>query len=70
MTPETRFRILAFVTALGTSLLTGYAASQTVANKLASPDSFADIADQDARGIIDGFDSPAIRSTSIAENGS
>jgi hypothetical protein len=51
MTPETRFRILAFVTALGTSLLTGYAASQTVANKLASPDSFADIADQDARSI-------------------
>jgi hypothetical protein len=49
MTSETRFRMLALVTALGTSLLTGYAASQTVSNSLASPESFADIADQDAR---------------------
>ena len=49
MTSDTRFRMLALVTALGTSLLTGYAASQTVSNNLASPESFADIADQDAR---------------------
>jgi hypothetical protein len=49
MTSETRFRMLALVTALGTSLLTGYAASQTVSNNLASPESFADIADEDAR---------------------
>jgi hypothetical protein len=49
MIPETRFRILAFATALGASLLTGYAASQTTSNHLASPESFAAIADQDAR---------------------
>jgi hypothetical protein len=41
--------MLALVTMLGTSLLTGYAASQTLSNNLASPESFADIADQDAR---------------------
>jgi hypothetical protein len=41
--------MLALVTMLGTSQLTGYAASQTLSNNLASPDSFADIADQDAR---------------------
>jgi hypothetical protein len=49
MTSDTRFRMFALVTALGTSLLTGYAASQTLSNNLASPESFADIADQDAR---------------------
>jgi hypothetical protein len=49
MTPDARFRILAFVTALGTSLLTGYAASETVSNNLASPESFAGIASEDAR---------------------
>ena len=43
--------MLALVTALGTSLLTGYAASQTLSNNLASPESFADIADQDARSV-------------------
>ena len=51
MTSDTRFRMLALVTALGTSLLTGYAASQTLSNNLASPESFADIADQDARSV-------------------
>jgi hypothetical protein len=41
--------MLALVTALGTSMLTGYAASQTVSTNLAAPESFAGIADQHAR---------------------
>jgi hypothetical protein len=49
MISETQFRILAVVTALATSLLTGYAASQTTANTLASPESFAGITDESAR---------------------
>jgi hypothetical protein len=49
MTPETRSRILVSVTALGLSMLTGYAASQTASDMLASPDSFVSIADTDAR---------------------
>jgi hypothetical protein len=49
MTSETRSRILVSVTALGLSMLTGYAASQTASDMLASPDSFASIADTDAR---------------------
>jgi hypothetical protein len=49
MTPETRFRILASVAALGLSAMTSYAASQTASNTLASPESFAAIADTDAR---------------------
>ena len=49
MQPETRFQILVSVAALGLSLLTGYAASQTASNALASPESFASIADTDAR---------------------
>ncbi len=49
MTSDTRFRILVSVTALGLSMLTGYAASQTASDMLASPDSFASIADTDAR---------------------
>jgi len=49
MKAETRFRILASIAAIGSSLLTGYAASQTVSSNLASPDSFAAIADTNAR---------------------
>jgi hypothetical protein len=49
MQPETRFQILVSVAALGLSLLTGYAASQTASNALASPESFTSIADTDAR---------------------
>ena len=49
MTSETRFRTLAVAAALGTSLLTGYAASQTVSNDLASPASFASISDTNAQ---------------------
>jgi hypothetical protein len=49
MRSETRFRILASVAALSLSLLTGYAASQTASNTLASPGSFSAIADTDAR---------------------
>lgn len=49
MKPETRFQILASVAALGLSLMTGYAASQTASNTLASPESFASINDTDAR---------------------
>jgi hypothetical protein len=49
MQPQTRFQILVSVAALGLSLLTGYAASQTASNALASPESFASIADTDAR---------------------
>jgi hypothetical protein len=44
-----RFQILASVAALAMSMLTGYAASQTASNTLASPESFASIADTDAR---------------------
>ena len=49
MKSETRFQILVSVAALGMSMLTGYAASQTPSNTLASPDSFASIADAGAR---------------------
>jgi len=49
MKPETRFQVLASVAALGLSVMTGYAASQTASNTLASPESFAAIADTDAR---------------------
>jgi hypothetical protein len=49
MKSETRFRILVSVAALGMSMLTGYAASQTPSNALASPDSFAAISDTGAR---------------------
>ena len=49
MKSETRFRILTSLAALSLSLLTGYAASQTASNTLASPESFAAIADTDAR---------------------
>ncbi len=49
MKSETRFQILASVAALGMSMLTGYAASQTPSNTLATPDSFASISDTGAR---------------------
>jgi hypothetical protein len=49
MKSETRFQLLVSVAALGMSMLTGYAASQTASNTLASPERFAGIADTDAR---------------------
>jgi hypothetical protein len=49
MKPETRFQVLASVAALCLSVMTGYAASQTASNTLSSPESFAAIADNDAR---------------------
>jgi cytochrome c5 len=49
MKSETRFQIFVSVTALSFSMLTGYAASQTASNALASPDSFASISDSAAR---------------------
>ncbi len=49
MISETRFRIVVVVAALGLSMVTGYAASQTASHGLASPESFAGIADGDAR---------------------
>ncbi len=49
MKSETQFQILVSVAALGMSMLTGYAASQTPSNTLASPDSFASISDTGAR---------------------
>src|SRR6202022_3584549 len=48
MKSETRVWVFASVTALSLSLLTGYAASQTASNTLASPESFRSIADTDA----------------------
>jgi hypothetical protein len=49
MKSETRFQLLVSVAAVGMSMLTGYAASQTASNTLASPERFAEIADTDAR---------------------
>ncbi|MDB5575332.1 MAG: hypothetical protein JWR80_508 [Bradyrhizobium sp.] len=49
MKPETRFQVLASIAALGMSVMSGYAASQTASNTLASPESFAAIADTGAR---------------------
>src|SRR6478609_5887191 len=49
MKSEIRIQILVSVAALSMSLLTGYAASQTASNALASPESFAGIADTYAR---------------------
>jgi hypothetical protein len=49
MKSETRAWIIASVTALSLSMLTGYAASQTASTTLASPESFGSIADADAR---------------------
>jgi hypothetical protein len=44
-----RFQIIVSVAALSMGMLTGYAASQTAADALASPESFAGIADAGAR---------------------
>jgi len=49
MKSETRFQILVSVAAFSMSMLTGYAASQTPSNNLASPESFSGIADTTAR---------------------
>jgi hypothetical protein len=46
-----RFRIMVSVVALAVSVSAGYAASQAASNTLASPDSFAGIADTDARSV-------------------
>jgi hypothetical protein len=49
MQSDMPFRIIVSVSALAMSLLSGYAASQTVSNTLASPESFSSIADTEAR---------------------
>jgi hypothetical protein len=49
MKSDMPFRIIVSVSALAMSLLSGYAASQTVSNTLASPESFSSIADTEAR---------------------
>ena len=49
MKSDMRLQILIPVAALAMSMLTGYAASQTASNTLASPDSFASISDTNAR---------------------
>ena len=49
MKSETRLWVFASATALSLSMLTGYAASQTASNTLASPDSFRSIDDTGAR---------------------
>ena len=49
MKSETRFQILVSVTALGLSMFTGHAVSQTPSHTLASADSFAVISDTEAR---------------------
>ena len=51
MKAETRVQILVSVAALTFGSLTGYAASQTVSNTLASPESFVSIADTEARSV-------------------
>jgi hypothetical protein len=49
MKSEMRFQVLGAVTALAMSMLTGYAISQTDANTLADPESFAAIGETAAR---------------------
>ena len=49
MTSELRFQLLVSVAALAMSMLPGYAVSETAPPMLASPESFASIADTDAR---------------------
>jgi hypothetical protein len=44
-----RFQIFVSAAALAISMLTGYAASETVPHTLASPESFAAIGDTNAR---------------------
>ena len=49
MKSDMRFRIIVSVSALSTSMLSGYAASQTASYTLASPQSFTSIADTEVR---------------------
>ena len=49
MKSELRFQLVVAVVAVATSMLTGYAVSETAPHTLASPDSFASITDTDAR---------------------
>ncbi len=49
MQSDMRSRILVSVSAFAISMLSGYAASQTASNTLASPESFSSIADTQAR---------------------
>jgi hypothetical protein len=49
MKSELRFQLLVSVAALAMSVLPGYAVSETAPQMLASPESFASIADTDAR---------------------
>ena len=49
MTSETRFRIIAVLTALATSLCAGYAASESASHALASPEGFAGIENVEQR---------------------
>ncbi|NEU95146.1 Isoquinoline 1-oxidoreductase subunit [Bradyrhizobium uaiense] len=49
MSSETRFRIIAVVTAVATSLCAGYAASESASHALASPESFAGIENVEQR---------------------
>ena len=49
MKSELRFQLAVAVLAVATSMLTGYAVSQTAPQSLASPESFASISDTDAR---------------------
>jgi hypothetical protein len=49
MKSERRFQLLVSVAALAVSMLTGYAVSETATPAVASPESFASIADTDAR---------------------
>jgi hypothetical protein len=49
MKSDMRLLILVSVAALAVSMQTGYSASQTASNSLASPESFTSIADTDAR---------------------
>ncbi|MCC8964097.1 Isoquinoline 1-oxidoreductase subunit [Bradyrhizobium sp. Pear76] len=49
MPSETRFRIIAVLTAVATSLCAGYAASESASQALASPESFAGIENVEQR---------------------
>ena len=49
MKSELRFQLLVSIVTVATSMLAGYAVSETAPQNLASPESFASIADTDAR---------------------
>lgn len=51
MTSEARFRTFMVLVAIASSVMTGYATSQTVSNTLAAPESFVGISDQPARSV-------------------